>query len=187
MAITNFIPTVWSEILTKELDQQYVGVKNCTREFEGEIRGKGSSVKICSVGPISVFDYSIDTNMEDYYPEALSDSSVTLNISESKAFNFQIDDVDKVQSKPALMQAAMNKAANALSNVADRYVYSLYTQCDPANVILWESLDTEVIIPLIVDLRERFYANNINDNVETVLEVTPYVAGILLKAKILLE
>ena len=184
MAITNFIPTVWSETLTKELDRQYVGVSNCTRDFEGEIRGKGSSVKICSVGPISVFDYNKDTDMGSTYPQALSDYAVTLQISQSKAFNFQIDDVDKVQSKPSLLQAAMNKAANALSNVADRYVYSLYEEIPEENSIDWESIDPETIISLIVGLREKFYSNNIGDNVETVLEVAPYVAGVLLKAKI---
>ena len=184
MAITNFIPTVWSETLTKELDRQYVGVSNCTRDFEGEIRGKGSSVKICSVGPISVFDYNKDTDMGSTYPQALSDYAVTLQISQSKAFNFQIDDVDKVQSKPSLLQAAMNKAANALSNVADRYVYSLYEEIPEENSVYWDSIDPETIISLIVGLREKFYSNNIGDNVETVLEVSPYVAGVLLKAKI---
>ena len=38
MAINNFIPTVWSETLAKELDKQYVAVKNCNRDFDGEIK-----------------------------------------------------------------------------------------------------------------------------------------------------
>jgi hypothetical protein len=122
--------------------------------------------------------------MGSTYPQALSDYAVTLQISQSKAFNFQIDDVDKVQSKPSLLQAAMNKAANALSNVADRYVYSLYEEIPEENSIYWDSIDPETIISLIVGLREKFYSNNIGDNVETVLEVAPYVAGVLLKAKI---
>ena len=33
-------------------------------------------------------------------------------------------------------------------------------------------------------LREKFYHNNVNSNVETVLEVPPYVASIILRAKI---
>lgn len=184
MAITNFIPTVWSETLTKELDKQYVGVRNCSREFEGEIKGKGSVLKICGVGPINVFDYEKNIDMDSYYLESINTTQSTLEITQSKGFNFQIDDVDKVQSKPALMRAALDKAANALAEVADRYVYSLYSEVKEENSITWGSPDPETIIDLIIELREKFYKNNVNGNVETVLEVPPYVASIILKAKI---
>ena len=63
MAITNFIPTVWSETLYKELDKHYVAVANCNRDFEGEIKNKGSVVKICGVGEINVRDYTKNTDM----------------------------------------------------------------------------------------------------------------------------
>ena len=52
MAITNFIPTVWSESLYQELDKKYVGVANCNRDFEGEIHEKGNTVRICGVGNV---------------------------------------------------------------------------------------------------------------------------------------
>lgn len=183
MAITSFIPTVWSETLTKELDKQYVGVRNCTREFEGEIKGKGSVLRICGVGPVSVFDYNKNQDMDDTLQE-LEDDHINLSITESKAFNFQIDDVDRVQSKPVLMRAAMSNAANALAEVADRFVYSLYTDIKSANYTSWGSLDEENVIDLIVGLREKFYKNNVNNNADIVLEVPPYVASIILRAKI---
>ena len=63
MAINNFIPTVWSETLYTELDREYVGVKNCAREFEGDVKGVGDCVKIAGVGPVSVFDYAKNTDM----------------------------------------------------------------------------------------------------------------------------
>ena len=53
MAITNFIPTVWSENLLTALDKKYIGVANCSRDFEGDIKNKGSVVKICGVGKIN--------------------------------------------------------------------------------------------------------------------------------------
>ena len=46
MAISNFIPTVWSETLAKELEKQYIAVRNCNRDFEGDIKCMGDSVKI---------------------------------------------------------------------------------------------------------------------------------------------
>ena len=47
MAITHFIPTVWSETLYTELDKQFVAIPLCNRDFEGEITKQGSVVKIC--------------------------------------------------------------------------------------------------------------------------------------------
>ena len=38
MAITNFISTVWSETLFSSLNTRYVGVSNCNRSYEGDIR-----------------------------------------------------------------------------------------------------------------------------------------------------
>ena len=55
MAITNFIPTVWSKALYDELAKNYVGVKLSNREFEGEIKTQGDRVKINGLGPVTVF------------------------------------------------------------------------------------------------------------------------------------
>lgn len=183
MAITNFIPTVWSETLAKALEKQYIGVKNCNREFEGSIKGMGDRVKICSIGSVSVFDYTKNTDMSA--PATMNDSSVTLTISRAKAFNFQIDDVDKTQAKSNLLQAAMREAANAIADDADAYIYSLYTEATADNTITKASASYTDIIDLLIQAREKLLSNNVNSNTETVLEVSPAVAALILKAKIL--
>ena len=126
MAISNFIPTVWSENLYKELDKQYIAVANCNRDYEGEIKNHGSVVKVCGVGEITISNYSKDIDMIN--PQALSDTVKELTIDQAKYFNFQIDDIDRAQASPKLMELAMKNAASALANDADRYVYSLYSQ-----------------------------------------------------------
>lgn len=63
MSLNKFTSTVWSETLYQELQKNYVGVKLCSREFEGEIKGQGDRVKICGISPITVFDYSKNTDM----------------------------------------------------------------------------------------------------------------------------
>ncbi|MBQ8382633.1 MAG: hypothetical protein IJX47_05430 [Clostridia bacterium] len=184
MATKNFIPTVWSETLLQSLDREYVAVMNCNRSFEGEIRNLGDSVVINSIGPISVFDYTADTDMNA--PEALAEgTSVTLNIDRAKAFCFQIDDVDRVQAKPDLMKAAMKEAACALAEEADKYIYSLYAQCPKENTISLSGLDADTVVDLVIEAREILMKNNVNSNTEVVLEVSPTVAAQILKAKIL--
>ena len=98
MAISNFISTVWSESLLSALDGKYIGVANCNREFEGDIKNRGDRVKICGVGPVTVFNYTKNTDFSSG-AEALSDSEKTLVIDQAKAFNFMIDDIDMGRSK----------------------------------------------------------------------------------------
>lgn len=180
MAITNFISTVWSENLYKQLDAKYIGVANCTREWEGDIRRKGDRVKICGVGPISVFDYTKNTNMSA--PATLSDTSRELVISEAKAFNFQIDDIDRAQSTPRIMDEALRGAANALVNIAEKHIFAHYQSVEAANKISVANPTPESITDSILKALVKLQNNGISDDV--VLEVTPDVGAIILKAKL---
>ncbi len=180
MAIKNFIPTVWSENLYQALDKQYIAVANCNRDYEGEIREKGSTVRICGLGKVSVSDYIKNIDMST--PETLSDSVRDLLIDQAKYFNFQIDDIDRAQSSPRLMEAAMKNAASALADEADRYIYSL---CEGASTKFDETaVSVDNIISLMIDARTKLFANNVSDPHDIIFEVTPEIAGLILKAKV---
>ena len=180
MAITNFIPTVWSENLYQELDKKYIGVANCNRDFEGEIREKGNTVRICGIGDVVVSEYTKNANMSA--PATLSDTARELKIDQAKYFNFQIDDIDRAQSSPKLMEAAMKNAASALANDADRYIYRLHGQA--GSTIKSDNTTVENIINLIIDARTKLFTNNVADPEDIVIEVTPAIAGLILKAKV---
>ena len=180
MAITNFIPTVWSESLYQELDKKYVGVANCNRDFEGEIHEKGNTVRICGVGNVVVSEYTKNSNMNA--PASLSDNVRDLAIDQAKYFNFQIDDIDRAQASPKLMEAAMKNAASALANDADRYVFSLYE--DAGSSIKCDDTSVDNIVNLIIDARTKLFNNNVADPEDIVIEVTPEIAGMILKAKV---
>ena len=179
MAISNFIPTLWSENLYTQLDAQYIGVKHCNREFEGEIKQKGSVVSIVGVGAVNVFDYTKDTDMSS--PQTLSDSAANLVINQAKAFNFQIDDIDRAQCTPKLMNQAMKVAASALAKTADTYIYSLYDK--GGKTITEDATTTSNIIDHIIDARTELFKNNVADADDIVIEVSPAVAALILKAK----
>ncbi len=180
MAITNFISTVWSENLYKQLDKKYIGVLNCNREFEGDIKNQGSVVKICGLGGVTVSDYTKNTDMT--VPETLSDSVSTLRIDQAKYFNFQIDDVDRAQSNPKLMDEAMRVAASALANAADAYIYSLYEDADIE--LTDEAATATTIVDHIIDLKTQMMKANVMNSDDIVLEVSPEIAALILKAKI---
>ena len=180
MAITNFIPSVWSETLYSQLDRQYVAVANCNREFEGDIKSMGSVVKICGVGNINISSYTKNTDMSS--AQQLSDTAKELRIDQAKYFNFQIDDVDRTQSNPKLMSAAMKNAANALANVADQYIFNLFEKSGGTVSVADPSSDN--IIGYVIDAVTRLRMQNVNDPDDIVIEVSPEVAALILKAKI---
>ena len=180
MAINNFISTVWSENLLKQLDKQYIGVMNCNREFEGDINRLGANVKICGVGGVTVSDYTKNSDMNA--PEELSDYSRTLEINRAKYFNFQIDDVDKAQSNPKIMDEAMKNAAAALANEADTYIYSLCH--DAAHRVTNSNCTVDNVVDSIIDTKTQLMKRNIMNSDDIVVEVSPDIAALIVKAKI---
>ena len=181
MAISNFIPTLWSETLYTELEKDYVGVRLCSREFEGEIRGEGDRVKICGIGPVTVFDYNKNEDMPA--AEVLSDTERTLIIDQAKGFNFFLDSIDLAQSKKTLMQAAMKEASNALSDVADKYVYSLTDSA--VETLTNEEVTSLSILNTIADARRILMENNVPNSAKISLEVPPAIEQKLVLAKVL--
>ena len=179
MAITNFIPTIWSENLYRALDKEYVAVRHCNREFEGDVKAMGDAVKIVGVGSVTVSDYTKNSDM--HAPETLSDSVRTLSIDQAKYFNFQIDDVDRAQATPKLMQEAMHLAAQALANTADKHVFSLY---DEAGSTVSADVDENTILSTVIDAVEKLYEKNVSRSDEVVIEVSPKIAALILKAKV---
>ena len=180
MAINYFMPTVWSETLYSALDKQYIGVANCNRDFEGEIKEKGSKVRICGVGSVDVSDYTKNTDMS--LPQEISDTIMELYIDQAKYFNFQIDDVELAQSSPKLMEGAMKVAASALANQADRFVYTLFD--DAGDNVTLEDATSENIVDAIISARTKLYENNVSNASDIIVEVSPAVAELILKAKI---
>ena len=183
MAISNFIPTVWSENLYTAMDAEYIAVANCNRDFEGEILHKGSVVKICGVGEVTLGDYTKDTDMSA--PQALSDTVRELKIDRAKYFNFQIDDIDKVQCTPKLMDAAVKNAAATLVHEADEYVFKLYSKA--TQTVTAEDVNVDNVLDYILEARQKLMEEgNVTDASEVVLEISPAIASLIYKAKLLI-
>ena len=134
MAVTTFIPELWNARLLYALDKAHVATNLVNREYEGQIRQQGDTVHINTIGAIAVSDYTKNTDISA--PEALSTTDQTLEISQAKYFNFQVDDVDKAQAAGDLIDTAMGRAAYALNDAADKYLLGvLAAGVDSDNVI----------------------------------------------------
>ncbi len=181
MATNYFIPKIWSETLYQALEKELVAVRNCNREFEGEIKNVGDTVTICGLGDVNVFDYAKNSNMMG--PQVLSTSQTNLKINQCKAFHFQIDDIDAAQQSPVVMKHAMHRAAVALADAADRYIYNLCIGI-PANRVMNREVNTKTVLDFLIDVRTKLMQDNVGASEEIVLEVTPEIAALLMKAKL---
>lgn len=180
MSITHFVPTIWSETLYQELQKNFVAVNHCNRDFEGEIKKKGSVVNICGLSDIVLKTYTKNSDITS--PDTLNDSATQLVIDQAKFFNFQIDDINRAQCSPKLMEAAMQRAAEVIANDADRHIFSLYKS---AGKTITNAKDgEETLFDTILAAREYLYENNVGDGTELFLEVSPKVAARILKEKI---
>lgn len=133
-AVTTFIPEFWIRELLRKLRTSlvYGQPRVANRNYEGVIRGAGDTVNINSVGEVTVFDYVRNTDMPA--PEELTTTQRQLLITESKAFNFQVDDVDAAQAAGNVLGGGMESAAFQLRDVADKFIAGHYTDVQAANL-----------------------------------------------------
>jgi N4-gp56 family major capsid protein len=185
MALTNFIPTIWSARLLANIHTALVfgqtGIVN--RNYEGEISAYGDTVKINNIGAVSVFDYTRGVPMGE--PEELTDAQRTLQITQSKAFHFFLDDIDKAQTNPAVMDSAMREAAYALAKQVDTFISTNLV----ANVAAGNIVGTDVapIVPTaatayetLVDLSVKLDESDTPEQGRFVV-VPPWFHGLMLK------
>jgi len=183
MAITNFIPEIWSAQLLSSLKKSLVfagpGVVNSN--YEGEIQQSGDTVRIVSISRPTVATYTKSSTT--ITPETLTDAQRSLLIDQSKYFAFEVDDIDMRQAKDggALMSEAADEAAYALADVADLYVAGLYTAADTDNEIGTTSITTAALaLQYLVELKVKLDNKNVPTQGRYVI-VPPWYHGLLLQ------
>lgn len=124
MALTSFIPKVWSARMLRNLDTQLVYARAINRDYQPDAVF-GNVISTSKMGAVTIGDYVKDTDMDA--AETLDSVETTITINQQKYFNLAIDSIDEAQSKPNLMDAAMGRASFGMANVVDTYIASLYS------------------------------------------------------------
>ena len=179
MAITTFIPTIWSARLLAHLDNALVARNFFNQDYEGEITDQGDTVRINQIGNISIFDYNRNTDMTP--PETLATSAQDLIIDQANSFNFQVDDIDAVQSRANLMDSAMQRSGFALAEKEDTFLFNLLATAVPAaNKTTTAIADPAEMYEVLVHLRTIMVKNNV-PSIGRVVAVPPEAVALLLK------
>ena len=123
MAVTSFIPEIWNARLLNALRNDLVYTNLFNRNYEGDIRQAGDTVHINTITDITIKDYTRNTDIDN--PEQLTTADQTLVVDQAKYYNFYLNDVDKAQAMPGLIDAAMASASHGLAEAVDKYLAGL--------------------------------------------------------------
>ncbi len=132
MSITVSDPVIWSARILAQLDKTFVyGAAFTNRNYQGEIKDAGSTVRILQIGDVTVADYT--GTLPD--AEGLTDSNLDLVVDQRKFFNFVVDDVDVRRSILTLIDEGSKRAAIAMSDVRDQFVASFHSSIAAQNTV----------------------------------------------------
>lgn len=170
MAYANFKPVIWSKYIEHELKKFTVFKEDCDYKFEGEV-GKGKTVKILGVGKPTIGNYT-GTKIND--PEAVPDSSVTLEINQAKYFNFMVDDVDKAQAQEGLMNALMEEATRALAYEEDKFIGAQLAKTAGGKSASAGIATEEEAVKAVDAAFEYLWSQGVSNKDKVVIYVTPW-------------
>ena len=121
MAITKFIPELWSSQMLVDFREEAVFAGLTNRQYEGNLTA-GNKLHIVSPVPVKVKEYKAagrTTTADD-----ITDTEIELVIDQEKNFDFYVDDIDRAQSAGALDEYSRS-AAHGLVDDADKHLGAL--------------------------------------------------------------
>lgn len=121
MAITNFIPELWSAaVLVPYADALVAGQPSVSNtDYEGEIKAQGDTVRITSISAPSIRAYN---KAADITVDDVNDAGQTLEIDQGDYFAFRVNDVDEVQAAGKFDGIAVQEAGRGLALEADAFL-----------------------------------------------------------------
>lgn len=126
MSINNFIPNLWSGQIQKKLRNELVFGGMVNRRFEGELKRKGDTVTIFTVGETTIKDMvtrkANGAPREIDAPEGIATTNVSLVVDQEKYFNVGIDDVDAIQRNADLFPEYIDSAVYGLKSAMDKHI-----------------------------------------------------------------
>lgn len=175
MAVTTFIPEIWAARLLEHYNRNLVIAALVNRNYEGDIREYGDTVHINSLEDITVKAYTPNVDIDA--PEQLTTVDQVLKIDHGMYYNFYVDDVDKVQARGDLMDAAMANAARLIAEDTEDYILSAIL--DEAKITVSGALTADNAYKAIVDLKTAMDTANVPRTGRRLI-VPPSVEGFLL-------
>lgn len=198
-----FIPEIYSKKLARETKRftRFIE-RNTNREWEGEIRAYGDTVRISLPGADSV-TVAITSGTTDVCPSpvGVTPTAKTLTINNIATFSLKFSDVEQVQSQFNLLDGYSALAMQKLGDAKDKQVMIALITAAGVNQVgspaTPQEVDASDIYDQLIDIRmtlaqqgaingEGFYSFKGNSEeaefLAPVLTVDPVVYGMMLKS-----
>jgi N4-gp56 family major capsid protein len=145
MAISDFIPEIWSARLQRHLDRNliYAQPTISNRNWEGEISEAGDTVHIQKIGDPEIKTYTPGSNMAS--AEEATGTTQSLTVDQFRYFNVAVDDVNAAQANVNLLDAFATRAGVKMAQTIDAFVSSKLTAAATTNQVGTDAVPVSIL------------------------------------------
>lgn len=187
MSYRNFSPKVWAKQINRELERAMVFAEDCNRQYEGDVKQMGDTVKVLGVGkPTITKQVGGSIVLQD--PEAVEDTSVDMVINRVAYFNYLVDDIDRRQAVGGLMDALSAESSEGTANAMDEDIAALAGTADAPKLFKSTTAITVDNILKQIDLGvQKLMEHDVKPETKIVITIPPWFKTILRQAYVQLD
>jgi hypothetical protein len=189
MAYRKFVPEIWSEQYNRELEKALVFAEDCNRQYEGEVKQAGDTVRILGVGKPTITTTTTATDITLANAENVTDTSISMKIDQVAYYNFKVGDIDKAQAVAnGPMDALMSESAYGVADEMDKYIAKLASDTRADKLDTASTQVTKANILGYVDRGlKKLYEQNVSNNSKITLTVPPWFYMLMKQAYVDLD
>lgn len=174
MSYANFVPKIWAKAIERELERKLVFAEDCNRQYEGDVKQMGDTVKILGVGKPTI---SKQKGGSIILPDAetVEDTSVEMQINTVAYFNFLVDDIDKRQAVGGLLDALNTEATQELAGEMDKDIAALAGTRDAKKVYSdYLAVNADNVLGTLDLALQMLHENDVPADAKIVATVPPW-------------
>lgn len=174
MSYANFVPKIWAKAIERELERKLVFAEDCNRQYEGDVKQMGDTVKILGVGKPTI---SKQKGGSIILPDAetVEDTSVEMQINTVAYFNFLVDDIDKRQAVGGLMDALNTEATQELASEMDKDIAALAGTRDAKKLYSdYKAVNADNVLGTLDLALQMLHENDVPADAKIVATVPPW-------------
>lgn len=158
MSVDNFKPTIWSDLIFRAYEKNFVFGALANRDYQGEIAQYGDSVRVNEISGMTATAYTGSVT----YTEP-DDAQKVLTIDKKYYIAKKLDDVDNAQTKPKLMGEIARKAGIGMADQVDQSIAALYAQAGitDGSTSSPDSVTSANVIDKLSEMGQAFDENNV--------------------------
>lgn len=173
MALDQFKPEIFAKKIEQALEKKMVFADFCNREYEGDLKSVGDSVRILELARPTVTTTTDGAPISISAFEELQSAAQTMQILQQSYFAPVLHDVDERQSVDGILEKIMTGGAYALADTMDTHIATVAATGIKDNSSATNVAASGAILPVVDAALAKLYANNVPFNDEIELVCTP--------------